>query len=88
MKCLWYRIIAASTPRVAAQKSPYRKVRPLDGAVSAESLDGILRAGGCEPAGWRFERTDADLVEPYQENEGRNGDLSDNSSDPICVHYR
>ena len=69
------RIISVSSPWVAAQKPAHRKVKSLERTVLAEGLKCVLRASRSESACRRFERRYADLIEPYQENERRYGDL-------------
>ena len=64
-----------SSPWVAAQDPADSKVKSLEGAVFTEGLESVLRACRSEPACRRLERRDADLIEPYQEDERRYGDL-------------
>ena len=68
-------VVTVSSPWVAAQNPAQRKVESLEWAMFAEGLKGILGAGRSESACRRLERRDADLIEPYQENERRYGDL-------------
>ena len=72
---LWNRVVSVSSPRVATQDPADCKVKSLEGAVFTEGLESVLRACRSEPAGRRLERRDADLIEPYQEDERRDGDL-------------
>jgi len=62
---------------MAAKDSPYTQVEPLERAVLAESLQGILGARGSEPAGWRGKRAYAQLVELYEHYRRENEDLFD-----------
>lgn len=62
---LWYRVVAAASPRVASQQSTYGKPKTFDGSVLYNSLACILRACGLKSArGWG-ERRDASLIKPY-----------------------
>ena len=40
-----YRIVAVTAPGVAAEDAAYRKIEAFEGAMLAECLKGILRAG-------------------------------------------
>ena len=57
-----------ASPWVASQQATHCKVKSFERAVLAECLEGILRASRREPACWRFERGDADLIESDQEH--------------------
>lgn len=65
------RIVSRTAERMAAKDAAHAQVEPLERAVFAECLKGILRTGGSEAAGWREQRRDAFLIETYQENERR-----------------
>ncbi len=56
---------------MASQKTAHGKVEAFEGAVFAEGFKGILGTCGGEAAAGLLERGDADLVEAYQEDEGR-----------------
>ena len=60
---------------MAAQDPADCKVKSLEGAVFTEGLKSVLRTCRGEPACRGLERRDADLIEPYQEDERRYGDL-------------
>lgn len=62
---------------MAAEDSSYTQVEPFERAVLAESLQRVLGARGGEPAGWRRERADAQLVELYEHYRRENEDLFD-----------
>ena len=68
-------VISVPSPWVTTQKSAHRKVKTLERSVFTEGLKGVLRACWSESACRWFEWRDADLIEPYQENERRYGDL-------------
>ena len=55
---------------MAAEKAADSEIKGLEGAVLAESLEGVLGAGGRETARRRRERADAHLIELDQENKG------------------
>ena len=83
---LRYGIIAAASPRMAPEKSADSQIHPSDRTVPAECLEGVLRASWGESARWRFQRTDAHLVESYEKDERRYGYLPDDSARSVCVH--
>ena len=60
---------------MAAEDAAYSKIKAFERSVFTEGLKSVLRACRSEPAGRRLERRDADLIEPYQEDERRYGDL-------------
>ena len=47
---LWHRVVAVAAPRVAAEKTTYRKPEAFEGAVLAECLQGILGTSRSEAA--------------------------------------
>ncbi len=74
---LRYRVIAAAAPGMATQESADGEVEAFEGAVFAEGFEGVLGTGRGEAAAGLLERGDADLVETYQEDEGRCRSLFD-----------
>ena len=66
---LRYGIISATTPGMAAEDASDGEIQAFEGAVLAEGLKGILRAGGGETAAGLLEGGDADLIESDQEYE-------------------
>lgn len=72
---LGYRIISASSPRVAAEDSACREVESFDRSVLAEGLESVCGTGGSETAGWRLQRRDAHLIESDEHNEWEDRDL-------------
>ena len=75
MKKLRNRVVSVSSPGVASQNPADCKVKSLERTMLPEGLESVLRTCRSEPACRRLERRDADLIEPYQENERRYGDL-------------
>ncbi len=76
---------------MAAEDAAEGEVEAFEGAVFAEGLEGVLGAGRGEAAAWGLERGDADLIEAYQEDEGRDGDLFDAAFDlalMFCHNFR
>ena len=55
---------------MAAEKTADSEIKALERTVLAESLEGVLGAGGRETARRRRERADAHLIELDQEDEG------------------
>lgn len=86
MEILWYRVISASSPRVAAQKPSYREVEPLERPVLSECFKRILGACGGESAGGRFQRADADLIESDQHDEREYSNFFELLLQAICPH--
>lgn len=74
---------------MAAEQSAGSKVETFERAMLPECLQGILGACRRKAAGWRFERRDADLIETYQENEGTDGYLLDDSQEfmLLLLHF-
>ncbi len=66
---LRHRIIAGATEGVATEKAAEGQPAALEGAVLAQGLEGILRAGRGEPAGGSLQRGNADLIEPNQQDQ-------------------
>lgn len=65
MWVLWYRVVAAASPRVASLQSTYGKPKTFYWSVFYDGLSCILRACGLKSArGWG-ERRDASLIKPY-----------------------
>ena len=56
---------------MAAEDAPEGEPEAFEGAILAEGLKGVLRAGGGEATGRRFQRGDAQLIEFYQQDERR-----------------
>src|ERR1051325_8993315 len=46
----WHRVMAAAAPRMAAAKAARPQPDAAHGAVRAHCIEGVLRAGGAEPA--------------------------------------
>lgn len=63
---LWYRVIAASAPRMAAADALHGKPRPFQRSVFAYGFYGILRACGRVAACRWKHRGDGGLIESYQ----------------------
>lgn len=86
---LRYGIISATTPGMATEDASDGEVQAFEGAVLAEGLKGILRAGGGETAAGLLEGGDADLIESYQKYEGRDQDLPDHALNflHLPVHF-
>ena len=63
---LWYRVIAASAPRMAAADALHGKPRPFQRSVFADGFYGILRACGRVAACRWKHRGDGGLIESYQ----------------------
>ena len=74
---------------MTAEDAADGEVEAFDGAVLAESLEGVLGAGGCETAAGLFERGYADLVESSQKYEGRDQDFPDHALNflHLPVHF-
>ena len=53
---------------MTAQDASYGQPEPLDGAMLAQCLDGVLAAGGCEAAAGRCKGRDAKLVDTDGQN--------------------
>lgn len=64
---------------MAAEDASDGEVQAFEGAVLAEGLKGILRAGGGETAAGLLEGGDADLIESDQEDKWGYRDL------PYCL---
>lgn len=64
MKYSGHRVIAAAAPGMTATNPPDGKQATFEGAVTPQSLDGILAACGSKTAGSRKEGADAELIEP------------------------
>ena len=88
-RALRNRVVSASAPWMAAEQSAGSKVETFERAMLPECLQGILGACRRKAAGWRFERRDADLIETYQENEGADGYLLDDSQEfmLLLLHF-
>ena len=41
-KCLWHGVVATAAPRMATQDAAHGKVKPFDGTVAAQRLNGVL----------------------------------------------
>ena len=88
-RALRNRVVSASAPWMAAEQSAGSKVETFERAMLPECLQSILGACRRKAAGWRFERRDADLIETYQENEGADGYLLDDSQEfmLLLLHF-
>ena len=60
---------------MATQDSSHCQIETLEHSMLAEGLKCVLRACGSESAACWLERGNADLIESYQEYEGRDRDL-------------
>ena len=70
--CFWrlrHGVVAAAAPGMAAQDAANGEIEAAQGAVLAEGLKRILRAGGREAAGGRRQGRDESLVEADGGNE-------------------
>lgn len=74
---LGYRIISASSPRVAAENASDCEIQSFERPVLAEGLKSILRAGRSESAAGLLEWRYAHLIESDQEYEWCNSDCPD-----------
>ena len=70
-------IVTGATPGVAAEDAFQRKPEAFERPVLAEGLEGVLRAGRGEAAGWPLERRDAELIEFDQQDKRRGEDPLD-----------
>lgn len=59
-------IVAAAAEGMAAEDAAHGEVRTLEGAVLAQGLQRVLRAGRRKAAAARLIRGDAYLVKPHQ----------------------
>lgn len=64
-----YRVVAASSPGIAAQYPPYSEDEAFDGAVLAEGLEAVLGTCRGEPAACRLQGGDAHLIESDEQDE-------------------
>ena len=72
---LWHWVVSVSSPWMATQDSSHCQIETLEHSMLAEGLKCVLRASGSESAACWLERGNADLIESYQEYEGRDRDL-------------
>ena len=63
------RIIAITSPGVAAEDAADGEIETLEDAVLQNGFNGILGAGGGEAAGGRCQRGDESLIETDGEDE-------------------
>ena len=81
------RIKPASSPRVAAENALERKPESFQRTIFPEGLQSILGAGRGEAAAGWCERGDAQLIELYQQDEGRRQYFSENlHADTLTGH--
>src|SRR5438067_2263289 len=63
---LLHRVVAAGMKRMAPQQPAHTHVGTAQRAVAANRFQGVGRASGREPAGWREHRRDDQLIAAYQ----------------------
>ena len=75
---------------MATQDAAHGKVKPFDGTVAAQRLNGVLRASGGETARRGREGRNKTLVEPYrryQQNNKETTDFLKNKVHAISVNF-
>lgn len=72
---LWHGVVAGAAPRMAAEKTAYGEIQPLERAPFAECLQCVFGTCRSEAACRRFVRRDADPVEFYQDDERKYRDF-------------
>lgn len=80
------RIITAAAPRATTEKPSDSQIETSERTVLSECFKSILGTGGSKSATRRFERTDADLIEFYKENEREYRNFLYDGFKIPCVH--
>lgn len=72
---LRYGVVTGTAPGVAAEYAAHGEIRAFEDAVLGDGFHGILAACRGESAHCREHRRDAELVEPYREDENAARDV-------------